>query len=231
MEDLVLLPGLLCDDALWQAQSTALAPRFKVQVARLDKGETVAEVAGHVLAAAPPRFALAGLSLGGYIAFEIIRQAPARVSRLALLDTSARPDDAEKRRRRRGLIELAQKGRFKGVTPRLIPSLIGPAAQDDPEIVTTILEMAGRLGRDGFIRQQNAILSRPDSRPDLSAINCPTLVAVGALDQLTPPALSAEMAAAIPGARLHVFEDCGHLPPLERPDETTAVLDEWLDRR
>lgn len=230
MEDVVLLPGLLCDDALWRAQSAGLAPRCRVQVARIDKGETIAEIAGHILAAAPPRFALAGLSLGGYIAFEILRQAPARVRRLALLDTSARPDDAEKQRRRRGLIELAQKGRFKGVTPRLIPSLIGPAAQDDPAIVGTILEMAGRLGRDGFIRQQNAILSRPDSRPDLPAISCPTLVAVGALDQLTPPDLSAEMAAAIAGAVLHVFKDCGHLPPLERPDETTAVLGDWLDR-
>ncbi|MEC8846449.1 MAG: alpha/beta fold hydrolase, partial [Pseudomonadota bacterium] len=188
------------------------------------------EIAGYVLAAAAPRFALAGLSLGGYVALEIMRQAPARVSRLALLDTSARPDDAEKQRRRRGLIELARKGRFKGVTPRLIPSLIGPAAQDDPAVVDTILAMAGRLGRDGFIRQQNAILSRPDSRPDLPTISCPTLVAVGALDQLTPPDLSAEMAAAIPGARLYVFNECGHLPPLERPAETVAVLEDWLGR-
>ena len=230
VEDVVLVPGLLCDDALWEAQRTALEPHFKVQVARLDQGATITEIAGHVLAAAAPRFALAGLSLGGYVALEIMRQAPARVSRLALLDTSARPDDAEKQRRRRGLIELARKGRFKGVTPRLIPSLIGPAAQDDPAVVDTILAMAGRLGRDGFIRQQNAILSRPDSRPDLPTISCPTLVAVGALDQLTPPDLSAEMAAAIPGARLYVFDECGHLPPLERPAETVAVLEHWLGR-
>ncbi|MEC8793131.1 MAG: alpha/beta fold hydrolase [Pseudomonadota bacterium] len=225
-----MVPGLLCDDALWEAQRTALEPNFKVQVARLDQGATITEIAGYVLAAAAPRFALAGLSLGGYVALEIMRQAPARVSRLALLDTSARPDDAEKRRRRRGLIELARKGRFKGVTPRLIPSLIGPAAQDDPAVVDTILAMAGRLGRDGFIRQQNAILSRPDSRPDLPTISCPTLVAVGAHDQLTPPDLSAEMAAAIPGARLYVFDQCGHLPPLERPAETVAVLEDWLGR-
>ncbi|MED5337738.1 MAG: alpha/beta hydrolase, partial [Pseudomonadota bacterium] len=92
------------------------------------------------------------------------------------------------------------------------------------------LAMAGRLGRDGFIRQQNAILSRPDSRPDLPTISCPTLVAVGALDQLTPLDLSAEMAAAIPGARLYVFNECGHLPPLERPAETVAVREDWLGR-
>ena len=230
LEDVVLVPGLLCDDALWEAQRRALEPHFKVQVARLDQGATITEIAGHVLAAAAPRFALAGLSLGGYVALEIMRQAPARVSRLALLDTSARPDDAEKQRRRRGLIELARKGRFKGVTPRLITSLIGPAAQDDPAVVDTILAMAGRLGRDSFIRQQNAILARPDSRPDLPAISCPTLVAVGSLDQLTPPDLSAEMAAAIPGARLYVFDECGHLPPLERPAETVAVLEDWLGR-
>ena len=230
VEDVVLVPGLLCDDALWEAQRTALEPHFKVQVARLDQGATITEIAGHVLAAAAPRFALAGLSLGGYVALEIMRQAPARVCRLALLDTSARPDDAEKQRRRRGLIELARKGRFKGFTPRLISSLIGPAAQDDPAVVDTILAMAGRLGRDGFIRQQNAILSRPDSRPDLPTISCPTLVAVGGLDQLTPPDLSAEMAAAIPGARLYVFDECGHLPPLERPAETVAVLEDWLGR-
>jgi pimeloyl-ACP methyl ester carboxylesterase len=228
-DDLLLIPGLLCDQALWQAQVSALAPRTTPMVADISKADTMSAMAADILATAPARFALVGLSLGGYVAFEILRQAPQRVSRLALMDTAAAEDDEARQKRRRGLIELAQKGRFKGVTPRLLPLLLAPAAQENPAITEVIFAMAARIGRDGFIRQQQAILSRPDSRPLLAAIDCPCLVAVGRQDALTPLATSQEMAARIPSAKLHIFDDCGHLPPLEKSDETTAVLADWLE--
>jgi pimeloyl-ACP methyl ester carboxylesterase len=227
-QELVLLPGLLCDAALWQAQVEALADVATCRVADVTGRDSMAELAQAVLAAAPPRFALAGLSMGGYVAQEIVRQAPERVTRLALLDTSARADTEEQRARRRGLIELAQKGRFKGVTPRLLPQLVAPRRLTDQQLVETVLGMAARVGRDGFLRQQKAILGRPDGRDDLARIRVPTLVACGREDQLTPLALHEEMAALIPGARLVVFGNAGHLPPLERPEAVSEALLDWL---
>ena len=229
-ETLVLLPGLLNDAALWARQIAGLSDLADdIRVPDLTRHETVREIAGAVLADVPGRFALAGLSMGGYVALEIVRQAPDRIERLALLDTSARADDDAQRRRRAGLIQLADMGRFKGVTPRLLPMLVHPSRLDDPTVTGPILEMAARVGRDGFIRQQKAILSRTDSRDLLAAVHCPTLVVCGRQDQLTPLALSEEMAAAIPGAELEIVEECGHLPALERPEATTDLLRRWLE--
>jgi len=226
--ELVLLPGLLCDGALWQAQVAALADVATCRVVDLTGHDSIAALARAVLAAAPPRFALAGLSMGGYVAQEVVRQAPERVTRLALLDTSARADADEQRARRRGLIELAQKGRFKGVTPRLLPQLVAPERLADERLVEIVLGMAARVGRDGFLRQQKAILGRPDGRDDLARIRVPTLVACGREDRLTPLVLHEEMAALIPSARLIVFERAGHLPPLERPEAVSDALLGWL---
>jgi pimeloyl-ACP methyl ester carboxylesterase len=168
--------------------------------------------------------------MGGYVAQEIMRVAPYRVSRLALLDTSARADTEEQHGRRRGLIELVGKGHFKGVTPQLMPQLIGRDRLGDQALVDTVTGMAERVGRDAFLRQQTAIMGRPDSRADLRRIACPTLVLCGRDDALTPPALHEEMAAAIPGAELVVAEDCGHLSTIERPDSVNAALRDWLGR-
>ena len=183
-----------------------------------------------VLEAAPPRFALAGLSMGGYICLEIMRQAPERVERLALLNTAATADDADRRRQREGLIRLSEIGRFKGVTPRLLPQLIHPDRLDDTALVDTVLAMAEGLGRDVFLRQQKAIMSRTDSRPHLPDIRVPTLVLCGRQDALTPVARHAEIAESIPGARLCIIEDCGHLSALERPEAVTALMRDWLAR-
>lgn len=227
---LVLLPGLLNDAALWSRQIDGLSDLVDViQVPDLSRHETVREIAAAILAEAPERFALAGLSMGGYVALEVVRQAPGRVDRLALLDTSARADSDEQRRRRTGLIQLADMGKFKGVTPRLLPLLVHPSRLGDPTVTGPIFEMAARIGRDGFIRQQKAILSRSDSLDLLPAIAVPALVACGRQDQLTPLELSEEIAAAIPGAILAVVEDCGHLPALERPAVTTGLLRRWLE--
>jgi pimeloyl-ACP methyl ester carboxylesterase len=227
---LVLLPGLLCDAALWAPQLDALAPLAAMTVADLAQDDTIAGMAERALAAAPARFALAGLSMGGYVAQEIMRRAPGRVTRLALLDTSSRPDTEEQHRRRLGLIELAGKGKFKGVTPRLLPSLVHPSRLVDEALTGEVIAMAERIGPEGFLRQQRAIMGRPDSRPDLPRIACPTLVLCGREDALTPLELHEEMAATIPDAELVVVEDCGHLSTMERPAETGSALRLWLER-
>ncbi len=226
---LILLPGLLCTRALWRPQIEALSPFADISVADVAAHNSMAEIAVMVLAAAPQRFALAGLSMGGYVAFEILRQAPERVERVAFLDTSARTDTVEISARRRGLIELAQKGTFKGVTPKLIPMLIHPERIDDMVLTGQITAMAEDIGRDGFLRQQAAILTRTDSRPHLADITCPTLVLVGRQDALIPPDHAEEIAAGIDGANLVYIEDSGHLPTLEQPEETTAALRRWLE--
>lgn len=224
---LLLLPGLLCDAALYGAQIDALADIADPIVADLTQDDSVQAMAARALATAPPAFALAALSMGGYVAFEILRQAPDRVSRLALLDTSAKPDTEEKKARRRALMDLAERGRFKGVTPKLLPTLVAPAHHKGP-IADEVMAMAERVGKDAFLRQQTAIMNRPDSRPTLAEIKVPALVGAGALDELTPRPEAEEMHAGIAGSSFHVFGGAGHLPPLEKPAETSGVLRAWL---
>lgn len=226
----LFLPGLLCDADLWMAQLNAFSAGRPVAVASLTGSDSVAGLAEAALAAAPPRFALAGLSMGGYVALEVMRRAPDRVAGLALLDTSARPDTEEQSRRRRGLIALARTGKFKGVTPRLLPLLLHPARLEDPVLTGRVMAMAARIGRDAFLRQQTAILGRPDSRPDLPRIGCPAVVVCGRQDELTPLPVSQEMAGLIPGADLVVIEDSGHLSTMERPEAVNAALAAWLGR-
>jgi len=224
---LLLLPGLLCDAALWRQAAADLAPVATCIIADVTRDDSLAAMAERALALAPPRFALAGLSMGGYLAFEILRRAPDRVTRLALFDTSARPDTPLQARRRRGLMALSRAGAFRGVTPRLLPQLLHPENLDGP-IGAAVSAMAARVGRDAFLRQQAAILGRPDSRPDLAGITVPTLVAVGEQDALTPPDRAREIADGVPGARFALIPGAGHLPPLERPAAVTALLRAWL---
>jgi len=228
-DPVVLLPGLLCDHRLYAAQLPALEARGDVLVGDLTRVDTVAGLAEQILAQSPAHFALAGLSMGGYVAFEILRRAPERVTRLALLDTQARADTEEAKARRRGLMELAEKGEFKGVTPRLLPLFVHPEALADPHITATVASMAESTGKDAFLRQQRAIMGRPDSRAGLPAISCPTLVLAGREDQLTPMELQLEMAGLIPNATLVLLPRCGHLAPLERPAAVTRQLLAWLD--
>jgi pimeloyl-ACP methyl ester carboxylesterase len=197
-------------------------------VGDLAGADSLAGMVSAVLQGAPARFALAGLSMGGYAAFEVMRQAPERVERLALLDTSARPDTPEHKKSRLELIELAKRGNFKGVTPRLLPRWVHPSRVNDPEIVTTVTEMTQRVGRDAFVRQQTAIMNRPDSRPLLSRIHCPTLVLCGHEDASTPPELHREIATDIADARLVIVPECGHLSTIERPDAVNDALRRWL---
>ena len=227
---LVLIPGLLCDERLWRHQAENLVDLASpIEIPVVTRHASVREMAGAVLEGAPERFALAGLSMGGYVALEVLRQAPGRVEALALLDTSARPDTPEQTETRLALIELARSGRFDEVWRRLLPRVVHPDRVEDPEIVAAVEGMAHSVGPGAFERQERAIIGRPDSRGDLSAISCPTLVLCGRDDALTPVSLHEELAEGIPGASLRKIEHCGHLSTLERPEEVTNAMREWLE--
>jgi pimeloyl-ACP methyl ester carboxylesterase len=228
---LLMLPGLLLDRRLFAAQIDALAGVAEVTVADLSAHHELGALAEALLARAPARFALAGLSMGGYVALEILRRAPHRVARLALLDTQARADDEAATERRLGQIAAAEGGELEAVLDALLPGWVHPDRGDDGELMTLLRAMARGIGRDGFIREMRTIMSRPDSRGMLGSIACPTLVLCGRQDQSTPVERHEEMAAAIPRATLVVLPACGHLSPLEQPEAVGAQLRVWLESR
>ncbi len=225
---LLLLPGLLCDRDLWQHQIKALETMADCLVADTTQQDRIDAIARAVLVKAPPQFALAGLSMGGYVALEIMRQAPQRVLKLCLLDTSARPDTVEQTERRRLLLAMSKTGQFKGITPRLMPMMIHSDRLEDKDLTNIIVAMAERMGRDVYQTQQMATMNRIDSRPYLKDINCQTQVIGGAQDLVTPLEVVRELSEQIPGARLNVIEHCGHLSTLEKPDEVNALMQRWL---
>jgi pimeloyl-ACP methyl ester carboxylesterase len=229
-ETILLLPGLLCDQRLFAPQLPALAAVAETVVPDLTQDDSIGAMAERALAmAGSERFALAGLSMGGYVALEIMRRAPNRVTRLALLDTQARADTKEARSRRLGLMELSEKGEFRGITSRLMPLLIHADRLGDAALTGIIQAMAESTGKEGFLRQQRAILARPDSRPLLPDIACPTLVLARREDAITPPEVQIEMVLAIPRATLVLLPQCGHFAPLERPEAVTRQLLAWLE--
>ena len=225
---LVLLPGLLNTRRVYEHQVEALQDIADIVVPELWHDDTIGAMAETALAAAPPTFALCGFSMGGYVAFEIFRRAPTRVERIALIDTQAAPDSPESRTRRQAFIEQTRLGRFHGVHPTLLPQIIHPTRLKDAAVTQPILDMAKEIGGDGFVRQQQAILGRPDSRPLLVEIEVPAVVIVGRQDMATPLPRSQQMAADIANAQLVILEECGHVSPLERPTEVSAALRRWL---
>jgi len=197
-------------------------------VADLTRSDTIAGLASDALAQAPAgALALAGHSMGGYVALEIMRRAPARVERLALLNTHARPDSPESTENRRRLLALAERD-FEAAAAALLEKQVTPAHMADPAMTATITQMARSIGHEAFARQQAAIMARPDSRPGLARISCPTLVIAGRDDAIMPLALLEELAEAIPGARLQVLDECGHASMLEMPEAVTDALHLWL---
>ena len=224
----LLVPGLNCSPRLYAPQIPALWRFGPVTVADHTRDDSIAAIARRILAAAPPRFALAGLSMGGYIALEIVRQAADRVAKLALLDTGPRADTPEASEKRRVNIAAAQAGRFDEIIDPQFPLYVHPGRANDRALKADYLAMCHDVGPQAYVRQQTAIMHRVDSRPLLPTIRCPTLVLVGEQDEATPPALSHEMATAIPGARLVTVPECGHLATLERPEAVTQAMVGWL---
>lgn len=230
MKKLLFLPGLLEDASAFTALVDGLKERVEARVVDLTRSSSIAGLARDALDQAPEgRFALAGHSMGGYVALEVMRQAPDRVERLALLNTNARPDTPEATENRRRLMALADRD-FPAVIATLMPKLMTPRHLQDPIRTGVVSAMALAVGNAAFMRQQEAIIDRIDSRPHLAAIGCPTLVVAARDDQLMPVAIVKELSDGIVGARLTTIEDCGHMAPVEQPARVLAALAEWLQR-
>jgi pimeloyl-ACP methyl ester carboxylesterase len=229
--NLLILPGLLEDASAFASLIEGLGGSARCVVADLTRSGTIAGMARDALAQAPAGpVSVAGHSMGGYVALEVVRQVPARVERLALLNTNARADSPEATENRRRLLALAERD-FPAVTQALLPRLMTRAHLADADLVGLVESMALAVGREAFARQQEAIIHRIDSLPHLAAITCPTAVIAARDDQLMPVALLQEMADAISGARLTTIEDCGHMATIEQPGRVLQALVEWLERK
>lgn len=224
----VFVHGLTDDSQMWTHQVERLTDCARPVTVDLLEPETVGDAADLILGAVDGPFALAGFSMGGYVAFEVLRRAPDRVAKLALLSTSARADTPERAANRVEQITLAQSGGYEDLLDELLPLCVHASRTEDPTLMGELHTMARRVGAEAYVRQQRIIQSRPDNRDDLAAIRCPTLVVCGRDDTITPPDVSHEMAAGIPGARLALIDDCGHYASMERPYAVTSLLQQWL---
>ncbi len=224
----VMVPGLNCSARVYAPQVPALWPFGPVHIADHRRGNSMAAIAKSVLDHAPPRFALVGFSMGGYIALEILRQARERVLKLALVDTAAAPDRPDQTEKRLKSIALTREGKTAEREEALWPLLVHESRLNDEAIRAVVKQMHQETGSEVYINQQTAIMGRADSRPLLSELKMKTLIVVGDSDQLTPPAAAAEMHELVAGSKLDVIPNCGHMSTLERPDRVTKLLVEWL---
>ena len=226
-DNILLLPGMMCDARQWAHQEA----QFSLPVFHADcsKHDSLSEMAASVLADAPEGFALVGLSMGGILAFEIWRQAPERVTHLALLDTNPHAESTDRQSMRLDQIAAAASGRLRELaTESLKPIYLAEAHREDDSLMSTILDMVMDLGADVFRSQSLALRSRIDSVPTLSTITCPTLVMCGDEDRICPPVFHQLMASEIPHAQLKVIENCGHLSSMEQPEVVTRELKKLL---
>jgi pimeloyl-ACP methyl ester carboxylesterase len=229
MSSVILLPGLACDDALFHDQLPALATRHFVHVSDVHfRFGSLPAMATALLAESPGRHVLVGSSMGGMLALEVLRQAPARVAALALLGSSARPDTPELIRLRSDAIVLFEQGRMDEVLRANVAFAFHPNSATRRTLVSSYLGIVRRAGAAQLIRQNRAVMARADSRPSLPQVHCPLLVMCGEADRLTPPEQSREIAAAVPQARLEIVPGAGHLLTLEQPARVTALLLDWL---
>ncbi len=225
---ILLVPGLNCTAEVYAHQVPALWRFGPVMIANHTSGSSMTEIAAAILRDAPPKFAVVGFSMGGYLAFEVLRQARDRVLKLALLDTSARPDTPEGKEKRRGAIALTEQRKFNLAVQQSFPNAVHPDHVGDAELKALHVRMATAVGGEIYIRQQSAIMNRPDSRPELGAIKVPTLVVVGDADAITVPDAAREMAAGIEGAKLVVVPTAGHMALVEQHAIVTAAMVEWI---
>jgi pimeloyl-ACP methyl ester carboxylesterase len=219
-----LLPGLLCDETIWSDQREALGRVAEVIVPDFRYVDSISAMAQIVLDAAPERFSVAGHSMGGRVAIEMVRMSAERVEGLALLDTGVHPRAANEESKRGELIELARAQGMAALAARWLPPMLHP---DHGALLPSLTEMVTRSTPDTFANQQRALLGRPDARSVLSGIRCPTLVLCGRQDTWSPVSQHEEIAASIPGAKLVIVENCGHMSPVERPGAVTAAILEW----
>jgi pimeloyl-ACP methyl ester carboxylesterase len=227
---IILIPGLGTSPRTYSSILPELWKRGSVTIADQTKENSIEAMAKCILAEAPPRFLLIGHSMGGYIAFEIMRQALGRVAKLTLLNTSARPDTDEAKEKRKVQITKAEQGKFAEIIESALPAFVHPTHRNDKSLQEIITAAHNDAGAEAYIRQQTAIMERKDSRPDLKNIHIPTLVLTGDEDKLIPRELSEEIAAAIAGAKLVIVPQSGHMAPLEQPQEVIKALAEWLDK-
>ncbi len=224
-EAVLFVPGVGCDERLFAHQLAHLgevaAPRF----AGVPDASTVADMATALLDAAPERFAIVGLSLGGVVALEVVRRAPDRVTRLALCATSPQPDPPQLQEMRRAAADRVREGGLEDHVAAGMPMLLGSDAAGAESLVR---DMANGVGAARYARQLEAVSARGDLGPSLAALSCPTLVVCGRNDIVIPPERHASLASAIPGARLAVVEDAAHLVPLCQPQAVTVLLRDWL---
>lgn len=227
-EPLVFLPGMMCDARLFGPQIAALSGEYSIMVSPITRGERIEEIASQLLDDLPAKFALAGLSMGGIVAMEILRRAPERVSRLALMDTNPLAETPQIAAAREPQIVKARAGRMLDVMrEEMKPNYLAPGPRR-VETLDLVMDMASVLGPDVFVRQSRALQRRRDQQSTLRKCKVPTLVLCGAHDALCPVKRHEFMAELIPGAKLCVLEDAGHLPTLETPEKTTEALREWI---
>jgi pimeloyl-ACP methyl ester carboxylesterase len=230
---LLFLPGLACDAAVWSHQSRHFSRKTKTTVADYAASDSIQAMAQAALAGIPERFAIAAHSMGGRVAFEIYRAVPERVAGLALLDTAYRPraaGEASERERaeRLELVQIAETQGMRAMGRHWMPKIVHPDRLTDAPLVESILEMFDRKSPAIYRAQVTALLNRPDATPVLPAIRCPTLVLCGREDAWSPVAQHEDIASRIAGSKLRVIERCGHMAPMERPEEVTVALDEWF---
>lgn len=228
MTPLVLITGMMCDAQLWGDLPGRFARRMIVH-APCSEAESIEALARLILADAPPRFALAGLSMGGIVAMEIVRQAPERVERLALLDTNPFAETEAVRARRQPQIDRAMAGELASVMrDEMKPLYLAPGPRK-AAVLDLCLDMALELGPEVFARQSRALRDRPDQSETLKRFAAPALVLMGRHDQLCPLDRHEAMHRMMPQSRLVIIDGAGHLPPLEQPEPTFAAIQTWLE--
>ena len=230
MPTLVFIPGLLCTSALFETQIVILEKAHKIMVADTTGLDSIAAMAERILAQTNGPLILFGLSMGGYIAMETARIGHHRVRGLGLFSTGARADSEDRRKMRDELVRLSAMGKFKGVTPRLLPKFLSPQALQNEQLTQSVTQMAETIGQHNFVLQQKAISGRIDQRPHLLSYTAPSCVVCGVNDELTPPELSFEMAELLSNCELRLLEKTGHLSTMEAPDLCLEAMQNLIER-